>query len=83
MTALSFTLIVSRTVNEVPRLFGFLAVSLVIGAPLVAYIWDSVNRIVAGEYGRVVVALPLLVVFIAFRVLFARQLQRRLEPHGR
>jgi hypothetical protein len=32
------------------RLFGFLAVSLVIGAPLVAYIWDSVNRIVAGDY---------------------------------
>jgi sensor c-di-GMP phosphodiesterase-like protein len=65
------------------RLFGFLAVSLVIGAPLVAYIWDSVNRIVAGDYRRLVVALPLLVLFSAFLALFARQLQRRLEPDGR
>ena len=65
------------------RLFVFLAAALVIGAPLVAYIWDSVNRIVAGEYRRVVVALPLLVVFIAFLTVFARQLQRRLEPERR
>jgi hypothetical protein len=65
------------------RLFVFLAVALVIGAPLVAYIWDSVNRVVAGEYRRVIVALPLLVVFIVFLALFARLLQRRLEPDGR
>ena len=55
--------------HEVPRLFGFLAVSLIIGAPLVTYIWDSVNRIVAGDYRRIFIALPLLVVFIAFLVL--------------
>lgn len=65
------------------RLFVFLAVALVIGAPLVAYIWDSLNRIVAGEYGRLVVALPLLVVFIVFLVAFARQLRRRLDPNER
>jgi hypothetical protein len=65
------------------RLFLLLTVALVIGAPLVAYIWDSLNRIVAGEYGRLVVALPLLVVFIVFLVVFARQLQRRLEPDER
>jgi hypothetical protein len=45
------------------RLFAFLAVALVIGAPLVAYIWDSLNRIVAGDVRRLVVALPLLVAF--------------------
>lgn len=65
------------------RLLVFLAVALVIGAPLVAYIWDAVNRIVAGEYRRLVVAVPLLVVFIVFLAVFARQLQRRLEAHGR
>lgn len=65
------------------RLFLFLTVALVVGAPLVAYIWDSLNRIVAGEYGRLVVALPLLVTFILFLVVFARQLQRRLEPDER
>ena len=65
------------------RLFVFLAIALVIGAPLVAYIWDSVNRIVAGEYRRLVVAVPLTVVFLVFLGLFARQLQRRLEPDGR
>jgi hypothetical protein len=65
------------------RLFVFLAIALVIGAPLVAYIWDSVNRIVAGEYRRLVVAVPLMVVFLVFLGLFARQLQRRLEPDGR
>jgi hypothetical protein len=67
----------------IARLFVFLAIALVIGAPLVAYIWDAVNRIVAGEYRRLVVALPLLVVFIAFLVVFGRQLQRRLEAEGR
>lgn len=65
------------------RLFVFLAVALVIGAPLVAYIWDSVNRIVAGEYRRLIVAVPLAIVFFAFLVLFGRQLQRRLEAEGR
>ena len=65
------------------RLFLFLTVAFLIGAPLVAYIWDSLNRIVAGEYRRLLVALPLLVVFIVFLVVFARQLQRRLEPEER
>ena len=65
------------------RLFFFLTVALVIGAPLVAYIWDSLNRIVAGEYRRLMVALPLLVVFVVFLVLFARQLERRLERDER
>ena len=65
------------------RLFVFLAVALVIGAPLIAYIWDSLNRIVDGEYRRLIVALPLLVIFMAFLTIFGRQLQRRLEPNGR
>ena len=57
--------------------FIFLAIALVIGAPLVAYVWDGVNRIAEGDYGRVVVALPLLVVFLVFLAAFGWQVKRR------
>jgi hypothetical protein len=59
------------------KLFLFLAVFLVIGAPLVAYLWNAINEVVAGQYGRLAVALPLLAVFIAFLVFFGRLVQRR------
>lgn len=60
----------------VGKLLALLAVFLVVGAPMVGFLWDALNEIIAGEYGRLIVFLPVLVVFVAFLLLFGRQVQR-------
>jgi hypothetical protein len=59
------------------RLFVLLAAFLVVGVPIVAFLWHAVNRLVA-EPGRVVVVIPLALAFVVFLALFARTI-RRLE----
>jgi hypothetical protein len=58
------------------KLLGFLAVFLVVGAPMVGFLWHTLNEILAGDDGRLVVFVPVLLVFVAFLVLFGRQVQR-------
>jgi hypothetical protein len=67
------------------RLFVMLAAFLVVGVPIVAVLWHSVNQVSAGELGRLAVAIPLAALFIAFLVVFARSVHRleRERPHGR
>jgi hypothetical protein len=51
---------------------------LIVGAPLVAYLWETLNEILAGDIyaPRLLISLPLLVVLIVLLVLLARQGQR-------
>jgi hypothetical protein len=58
------------------RLFVILAVFLVIGVPIVAILWHSVNQVFAGELARLVVAIPLAVLFVAYLLFFARSVNR-------
>ena len=48
------------------------------GVPIVAVLWDALNRVVAGELGRLVIALPALAVFIAYLFVLGNRI-RRLE----
>jgi hypothetical protein len=58
------------------KIFVVLAAFLVLGVAIVAVLWNAVNEVVAGSLGRLVVALPMLLIFLAFLVVFGRQLQR-------
>jgi hypothetical protein len=58
------------------RLFLTLAAFLVIGVPIVAVLWHSVNQVFAGELGRLIVAIPLAIAFVAYLLFFARSVNR-------
>ena len=58
------------------RLFLMLAAFLVVGVPIVAVLWHSVNQLFSGDLARAVVAIPLALVFVAFLFLFARSITR-------
>jgi hypothetical protein len=58
------------------KIFVVLAVFLVVGVAIVAVMWSAVNEVIAGSLGRLVVALPMLIVFLVFLFVFGRQLQR-------
>ena len=58
------------------RLFVMLAVFLVVGVPIVAVLWHNVNEVMAGQFGRLIVAIPLLIVLIAYLLVFARTVNR-------
>jgi hypothetical protein len=58
------------------RLFVILAVFLVIGVPIVAVLWHNVNEVMAGQFGRLIVAIPLLIVLVAYLLFFARTVNR-------
>jgi hypothetical protein len=58
------------------RVVAFLAGFLVVGTALVGLLWSAVNHVVAGELGKLAIALPMLIVFVVFLVLFGRQVSR-------
>ena len=53
-----------------------LAAFLVVGVPIVAVLWHSINQVFSGEPGRLVVALPLAVLFVVYLFVFARSINR-------
>ena len=55
-----------------------IGVFVLVGVPIVAILWDAVNHVVAGELGRLVIALPALGVFVAFLFVLGNRI-RRLE----
>ena len=55
-----------------------IGVFVLVGVPIVAVLWDAVNHVVAGELGRLVIALPALAVFVAFLFVLGNRI-RRLE----
>jgi hypothetical protein len=58
------------------KMFVVLAVFLIIGVAIVAVMWSALNEVIAGSLGRLVVAFPMVIVFLVFLALFGRQLQR-------
>jgi hypothetical protein len=51
---------------------------LIVGAPIVAYLWETLNEILSGyvDARRLLISLPLLVALIILLVLLARHGQR-------
>ncbi len=59
----------------VGRILLVLGAFLIVGVPMVAVVWNAVNRAVAGDVGQLLVAAPLLLVFVGFLFLFGRGVQ--------
>ena len=55
-----------------------IAIAVLVGVPIVAVLWDAVNHVVVGDFGRLVIALPALATFIAFLFILGNRI-RRLE----
>ena len=60
------------------KLMALMALFVVIGVPMVAFLWETVNLLLALHVDgtRLLIALPLLVVFIGFLVVLARTVRR-------
>jgi hypothetical protein len=58
------------------RLFAMLAAFLVVGVPIVAVLWHSVNEVSSGDLGRLALAISLALAFAAFLVFFGRSIHR-------
>lgn len=46
------------------RLFGIIALFTLVGTPLVAFLWETLNRVMAGWFDpfRIIVSIPTLVI---------------------
>jgi hypothetical protein len=66
-----------------PRLIIGIAVFVLVGSPMVGYLWETLNQLLAGEVhpGRLLVSLPLLVVLAGVLMLLS-QFVRRWEGEG-
>jgi hypothetical protein len=54
----------------------FLAVYLIIGILIVAILWNAINEVAAGDLRRLLIAVPMLVLFVAFLFFFGRRVHR-------
>lgn len=54
------------------------AVLSLLGIPLLAYIWETLNKVVAGDFSsvRLVVAIPVLLAFLLLLRVLAREVWR-------
>lgn len=66
----------TRDEPGVGRIVLVLAAFLVVGIPMVAIGWNAVNLALAGDLRQLLVAVPLVLLFAGFLVLFGRRLQR-------
>jgi hypothetical protein len=62
-------------------LVPFILLFALVGLPLVAYLWETVNELLSGFVSgtRLLVSLPLLAILVGLLVVLARRV-RRLDP---
>jgi len=55
-----------------------MALYVLVGIPMVGYLWDTLNHLLAleGRATQVLIAVPVLLVFIGLMVVLARQVRR-------
>lgn len=60
------------------KLIGMMALFVLLGFPMVWYLWETLNEVLAGEiHGtRLLVAVPVFLVFLGLLTLVARSVQR-------
>jgi ABC-type proline/glycine betaine transport system permease subunit len=60
------------------RLFGLIALYTLLGAPLVAFLWETLNRLMAGHFDmvRIGISVPILALFLLLLRFMARATQR-------
>jgi hypothetical protein len=54
----------------------FLGIYLIVGIPIVAVTWNAVNEVATGDLRRLVIAVPMLVLLVAFLFFFGRHVHR-------
>jgi ABC-type proline/glycine betaine transport system permease subunit len=60
------------------RLFGLIALYTLLGAPLVAFLWETLNRLMAGHFDlvRIGISVPVFALFLLLLRFMARAAQR-------
>lgn len=66
------------TTLNLPKLIAGIAAFVLVGFPLVAYLWETLNQLMAGVVrpGRLALSLPLLLIFAGVLVMLARAVRR-------
>jgi hypothetical protein len=64
--------------SEALKTFLFIALFAALGTPMVAYLWGTLNQVMALQFDpvRVGISIPILLVFIGFLILLARAVRR-------
>ena len=59
---------------SLPRLIGWIALFVLVGFPLVGYLWETLNQLLAGvvDPARLVISVPVALVLVAVLVLLSR-----------
>lgn len=68
----------SQTSLPLGRLTVTLAIFVVVGTPLLAYLWETLNVLMTGvvDGGRLLLALPVAALFVGLLLLLARVVRR-------
>lgn len=63
---------------NIVKLFGWIVLFVVVGTPMVAFLWETLNRTLAGNFDalRVAISVPVLALLYALLILLARFVQR-------
>jgi hypothetical protein len=65
------------TIESAGKSLGVMALYVIIGIPMVAYIWDVLNELLALEFptGRVLIAIPVAVLLVFYLRFVSRRLR--------
>jgi hypothetical protein len=60
------------------KLIGTMLLFVAVGSPMVWYLWERLNELLNGEFyaNRLLVAIPVLLVFVGLLVLVSRTVQK-------
>ena len=59
-------------------IIGMMAIFVVVGGPMVFYLWSTVNDVLAGQVDpmRVLISLPVLLIFLGVLAILSRSVRR-------
>ena len=72
------------TIESAGKSLGVMALYVIIGIPMVAYIWDVLNEILALEFRtvRILIAIPVVVVLLFYLRFVSRRLRIMFEQRA-
>lgn len=65
------------------KVLALMALCVLLGIPLVAYLWETLNEVLALEVdpSRLLIAVPVLLIFLGLLILMTRLVRRWGTPH--
>jgi hypothetical protein len=68
--------------SSMGKLVGFIFLAVLVGIPITAFLWETLNRVMAGYFDpvRIAVSIPVLLLFAGLLVVLARFTRRLDEP---